>query len=89
MAPHQLRRRAHLDQRAVLDDGHAIAEALSLLHQVSRQKNGLASIADTVDEIPDRAPGLGVEPCGQLVEEDDLGIVDQRERDEQPLLLST
>ena len=40
------------------------------------------------DEIPDRPPGLRVEPRRQLVEEHELGLVDQRERDEEPLLLA-
>ena len=82
MPLHQLLRRAHLDQLAVLDDRHAITEALGLLHQVGRQEDSLATIAHSVDEIPDVASGLRVESGGQLVEEGDLRIVDQRERDE-------
>ena len=48
----------------------------------------LPRCADAAHEIPDRAPRLRIEPRRQLVEEDDFGIVDERERDEEPLLLA-
>jgi hypothetical protein len=41
-----------------------------------------------VTESPDRAAGLRIEAGGELVEEHDVGLVDQRERDEEPLLLA-
>ena len=44
--------------------------------------------ADAAHQLPDRAPRLRIEAGRQLVEKDDFGIVDQRQRDEQPLLLA-
>ena len=44
--------------------------------------------ADVLDELPGVAAGARVEPGGQLVEDDDPGVADQRERDEQALLLA-
>ncbi len=41
-----------------------------------------------VTSVPDRAPRLRIEAGRELVEEHDLGVVDERERDEQPLLLA-
>ena len=43
---------------------------------------------DRADHVPQVAPGLGVEAGGRLVQEDDLGVVHQGERDRQPLLLA-
>ena len=39
-------------------------------------------------QVPHGVPGLRVEAGGQLVGEHDLGVVDQRQRDEQSLLLT-
>ena len=72
---------------AVVDDRDPIAEALRLLHQVGRQEHRLAAIADAPHEVPDGPSRLRIEAGGQLVEEHELGIVDQGERDEETLLL--
>ena len=56
--------------------------------EVRREEHRLAAVADAADQVPDRAARLRVEPGGQLVEEHDLRIVDERQRDEQPLLLA-
>src|SRR4051812_28486401 len=80
--------RAHLDDPTVLDDRHPVAEAFSLFHQMRGQKHRGASIPDSRDQRPDRAPRLRVEPGRQLVEKYDLRLVDQRQRDEEALLLS-
>ena len=45
-------------------------------------------VADAAHQLPDRAARLRIEAGRQLVEEHDLGIVDERERDEEPLLLA-
>ena len=43
---------------------------------------------DAFDEVPSLAPGIGIEPGRQLVENGPLGIADQRQSDRQPLLLA-
>ena len=88
MPPHELGRRADVDDAAVVDDRHAVAEPLGFLHQVRRQKDRLAALADAAHEIPDRPPRLRVESGRQLVEKHQLRVVDERERDEEPLLLA-
>ena len=52
------------------------------------EEDRLAALADAAHQLPDRAPRLRVQPGGQLVEKHHLRIVDQRQRDEQPLLLA-
>src|SRR5260370_12858361 len=56
---------------------------------MSRQKNGLAALANAAHQVPDRSPRLRVEPGGQFVEKHHFRIVDQRKRDKQPLLLAS
>ena len=85
--PHETRRRADVDDAAAFDDGDAVAEALGLLHEMRGQQHGLAARANLAHQIPDGAPGLGIEAGRQLVEQHDVGIVNERERDEEPLLL--
>ena len=72
MPPHELGRRADVDDAAVVDDRHAIAEPLGLLHQMRRQEDCLAALANAAHEIPDRAPRLRIEAGRQLVEEHQL-----------------
>src|SRR5579862_2287480 len=85
---HQAIRRVDIDDASVFDDGNAVAQPLGLLHEMSRQENCLATFADAAHQLPDSAPRLRIEPCGQLIEKYHLGIIDQCQRDEQPLLLS-
>ena len=81
-------RSVDVDDAAVIDDRHPVAEALGFLHQVGRQEHGLAALADPAHQIPDRPPRLRIEAGRQLVQEHDLRVVHQRQGDEQPLLLS-
>src|ERR1700731_351528 len=55
---------------------------------MSSKKNGLAALADVTDEIPNGAARLGIKTGGQLVEKNNFGIVDQRESNEESLLLT-
>src|ERR1700688_673667 len=56
---------------------------------MSGQEDGLAALADAAHQVPDRASRLGVQPGSQLVEKHHLWIVNQRKRNEQPLLLAS
>jgi hypothetical protein len=73
MPPDEARGRIHVDDAAMIDDGHAIAEALGLLHQMRREKHGLAARANAADKIPDGAARLRVEAGRQLIEKHQLG----------------
>ena len=52
------------------------------------QEDGDAALADALDQVPGVAASLRVEPGRELVEDGDLGVADERERDREPLLLA-
>src|SRR5687767_10312122 len=86
--PYEIFRRVHVGNAAVLDDRNPVAELLGFLHEMGREKYSLSSLANATHELPDRSTGLRIETGRELVEEYELRIVDQRQHDEQPLLLS-
>src|SRR5258708_7506220 len=71
----------------MLNDCHAIAQPFCLLHQMSGHEDGLAAFADAAHKIPDGTPRLRIEPSSQLIQKYHFRIVNQRQSDEQPLLL--
>ena len=84
----QLGRRAVGDEPAVTHHHDPVAEDLGLVGEVGDEHDRRPAVADPLDEVPDDAPRRGVEPLGELVEEHDLGLVDERQGDEQPLTLT-
>ena len=71
-------RRVEGHELAVVHDGDAVAEEVGLLHVVGRQDDRHAGLfVELADVLPDVAARLGVEAQGRLVEEEDLGPVDQ------------
>ena len=76
------------DDPARVDDGDPVAEPLGLLHEVGDQHDGDPAVADRLDQVPGVTAGLRVEPGGQLVEDRDPRVADQRQGDRQPLLLA-
>src|SRR5919199_195396 len=77
------RRRALGDDPALLDDRDAVAERLRLVEVVRRQHDGLAEVLQRAHDVPRRPARRRVEAGGGLVEEDQLGVADQREREVQ------
>ena len=59
----------------------AVGQALGLAHVVRGEEDRPAPGAQAGDELPRRAAGGGVEPGRRLVEEQQLGIADQGERE--------
>ena len=55
-------------------------KALRLVHIGGRDKHGQPRPfgADRIDQIPELAPRQGIDPGGRLVENQEIGIVDQR-----------
>ena len=76
------------DDVAVVHDGDAIAQLLRLIHVVRRQHDRPALALEGDDQIPQLAPGLRIEAGRRLVEEDQLGIADERARQRQALFLA-
>ena len=71
----------------VVEDGHPVAQALGLFHEMGGQHDRLAPGAHVAHQVPDGVPGLGIEAGGQLVQEDQLRIGQECQGDEQALLL--
>jgi len=80
-------RTVHRGHPALVHHGDAIAELLRLLHEVGYQDHPGPAVAHRADQVPGDPAGGWVEPLGEPVEEDHLRPVDQRQRDEEPLLL--
>ena len=53
------------------------------------EEDRLAEVAQASDHVPGLAPGGGVETGGRLVEEEQLGVADQRHADVEAALLAT
>src|SRR5205085_8101122 len=83
----ELARRPEPDDDAVAQDGDAVGELLGLVEVVRREEDGLPELAEGADHLPRRAPRRRVEARRRLVEEDELGIADERDAEvEAPLL---
>ena len=86
MIPLQRLGRVEGQDLAVVDDADPVA-ALDLLDVVGGHQHGDLPLGAQPAEIgPDALAGLGVEPDRRLVEQQDLGIVDQRPGDLEPAL---
>ena len=82
----QLLRRALGDDRTGIDDRQSVAQLVCLLEVLRRQEDGRPGVVDAAHLIPDRQPRRGIKARGRLVEEEDLGRVDERAREVQPAL---
>ena len=80
-------RRADRDDLAFVDDRDAVAEPLGLLDIVRGQQDGALLVAKGADERVDLVTRLRVETARRLIQEQELRIVDQREREREALLL--
>jgi hypothetical protein len=49
----------------VIHDRHPVAQALGLIHIVGGEDDGASGLLQTVDQIPQMAAGLGIEPGGR------------------------
>ena len=83
------RRRAQRDDLAVVDDGHAVAQPLGLVHVVRRQEDR-AALRSRKSRMMSQScrRDCGSRPGRRLVEEQQLRVADQRAGDGQPLLLA-
>ena len=76
------------DEPPLLDDRDAVAERLRLVEVVRREEDRLAEVLQRADDVPRRAPRRRVEAGRRLVEEDQLGVADEREREVQAAQLA-
>jgi hypothetical protein len=80
--------RALGDHAALRDHDDAIGELLRLVHVVGGEEDRLAELAEPLDQLPRLAARRGVEAGGRLVEEDQLGVAADPERDVEPAALA-
>ena len=73
----------------VVDEHYPVAEPFSLVHEMCDQHDGHATISDTCDELPGVPASLRVQAGRQLVEDRDLRVAYQCERDCHPLFLAS
>jgi hypothetical protein len=62
----------------MIDDDQPIAQALRLIHEMRGQNQRFAGGFELLQAFPDQVAGLRVEAGGRLVEENDVGVIDQR-----------
>ena len=85
--PPEVMQAARRKQTAALDDRHPVAEVLGLDQVVGRQDHGPALLAaERGDQVPHAARGEGIEVRGGLVEEQQLGVVDEGSGQSESLL---
>ena len=72
----------------MVHDGHAVAEPLGFFHVVGGEQDRAAAGAEALDQLPELAAGLRVEPGGRLVEKEELGVAHQRAGEREPLPLA-
>ena len=79
----QRARRVAGDQRAVVDHREARRQPLGLVHEVRGEQDRLALRDELAQAVPDQVARLRIEPRGRLVEDQEIGVVDQRARERQ------
>ena len=73
----------------MVHDRDLLAEDLGLVHVVRREDDGAALGVDGPQDVPEVASRLRVQGRRRLVEEDDVGVMDEGAGDREPLLLSS
>ena len=81
-------RRALGDHAAARDHDDAVGEVLRLVHVVRGQQDRLAERAQAGDQLPRVAPRGGIEARRRLVEEDQLRVAGDAEREVEPAPLA-
>src|SRR5205807_2167278 len=76
---------ARLQYLTVLNEGHAVAGALDLAEQVRVEQHGGAALALGLDDLAHEPPAAGVEARSRLVQEDELGVAQERLRESDAL----
>ena len=81
----QIRYRPLHHEMATAHDGRAVADKLHFMQEVGGKKHRRALLAQVADELPHVLHPLGIQAAGRLVQDYNVGIVDQRESDAEPL----
>jgi len=69
---------AQSNDSSIIDEGEAVA-ILRLIQIVSGHQDGHLFLARKgIDQVPEPAPGHQIHPCGGLIQEEDLRLVNER-----------
>src|SRR5690606_41030458 len=80
--PGELVRAAVGDDPAAREDEDAVGQFLRLVQVVrGEQDGGVLQVGQAVHQVVEVPAGLGVEPGGRLVEEEQFGTADDADRD--------
>ena len=82
----QLARAALGDDQALVHDDQPVAELLGLVHVVGGDHQRDAGLLEPEQLVPQHVAGLRVEAGGGLVEQQQVGAVDQAAGDREPAL---
>src|ERR1700692_194906 len=84
----QIGRRAEGDELAMIDDRHAVAEPLRFFHVMRRQEDCSSLLPEALHDVPQLQAALRIESCSGFVEEENVGITDQRASNSEALPLT-
>lgn len=82
----QVRHPAAGDEAALRHDRHRVRDLLHLGEDVAGHQHGLPGRGEVAHRLPHLVDARGVEAVRRLVEDHQLGVLEQRGRDRQPLL---
>ncbi len=82
----QVERAALGDDQPLVHHHQPVAELLGLIHVVGRDHQGHPGLLEPEQPVPEDVTGLGVQAGGGLVEEQQVGPVDQAPGDREPAL---
>ncbi|MNN33978.1 hypothetical protein D3C81_1477590 [compost metagenome] len=81
----QCRDRAVIGQPALIDDHHAVAELLDVVHVVGREQDRFAEIAvELQQKLPDIPLGMHIQTDRRLVQEQQFRVMQHCRRDVSP-----
>ncbi len=81
-------RRPDGDDAALIDDGHAVAQLFRFFDVVRSNQDGALLPPQVGDQLVNLEARLRIEPCGRLVEEQQLRIVEKGQRQGEALFLA-
>ena len=86
-AGQQLVERPLAHQPAVVDDAHDVRQLLHLGQDVAGDEHGLAAVREVAQQLAHGHDARRIEPVGRLVEQQQVRVGQQRDRDAQALLM--
>lgn len=72
---------AFVQHRAVINQDDMVGQALGFVHVVGGEKDGFTLLFEFQNPLPDHHAGLGIQPRGGFVHDDEVGVVNKRAGD--------